>query len=199
MQDWNAEQEQHRARTARPYGKVSLGSVLALVVLLLLVALACGVVLRGMAGPSWTAPAPGAASSEEAVVQAEILFGSGLSAANPDATNLSPGQTAVLRNANTEVEVTPGRVSVAATGTCASGPLLTVELTVERMRGTAVVSVADFFLRADDGSALPAAAPCSTGFLDAAPKRSLVFAAAEAGRLLYGPDPAAPIAVWRLS
>jgi len=40
---------------------------------------------------------------------------------------------------------------------------------------------------------------CSTGFSDAASKRTVVFAAAQPGRLVYGPDPADPVAMWQLT
>jgi hypothetical protein len=44
---------------------------------------------------------------------------------------------------------------------------------------------------------VPAIEACSTGFADDARKRTVVFAATQPGRLVYGPT--APEAIWRLS
>lgn len=203
MDDWDAEQ-QSRTTTASP---VRPADMLLGVLILVLVAILLGVALRAtwhersFGGPTGTgATAPGVrteqtVSAEEA---AKILFGGGLHAADPQSMNLPPGQTVVLRNVDTEVRVTPGRPSV-GTGACAAGPLLTVELSIQLIRGSAALPLEEFVLLTRDGSVVHAIDACSAGFADAAPKRTVVFAAAQPGRLVYGPDPNDPVAIWQLA
>jgi len=201
MDDWDAEQ-QSRTTTADP---VRPAAVLLGVLILVLVAILLGVALRAtwhersFGGPTGaTAPGVRVEQTVSAADVAKILFGGGLHAADPQSMNLPPGQTVVLRDVDTEVRVTPGRPSV-GTGACAAGPLLTVELSIQLIRGSAAFPLEEFVLLTRDGSVVHAIDACSAGFADAAPKRTVVFAAARPGRLVYGPDPNDPVAMWQLA
>jgi hypothetical protein len=127
-----------------------------------------------------------------------MLLGDGtLSSGDPNSLNLPPGQPVVLQNRNTEVSLTPGPVT-AGTSTCAPGSLLTVSVAVRWTRGWADLALGDFALRALDGSVTHALAGCSSGFSEAPEELTVVFAAVQASRLAYGPDPEHPIAMWSL-
>jgi len=207
--DWDVEQQRHTVTV----GPVRPAAVLFGVVIFVLVAVALGTTLRGtwqersFGAPTVTAAtasgrtgdagrAQDAAAAEQA---AEILLGDGdLYAIGPNSLNLFSGQSVVLRNVDTEVRVTPGRVAL-GTGACAAGPLLTVELSVQLVRGSVSLRLEDFALLVSDGLVSRAIEACSTGFSDAALKRTVVFAAAQPGRLVYGPDPADPVAMWQLT
>jgi hypothetical protein len=211
MEDWDLDQRRGTTATrpVRPAG------VLLVVVLLVLLAVGAGVMLRGSRPASpYAAPAETGAAKPEpvggdpavdveqdaALNQAgEMLLGGGaLSAGDPNSLHLSPGQTAVLRNKNDEVRVTPGRIT-AGTGACATGPLLTVAVSVRVTRGSADLTLGDFTLRGTDGSVARAIEACSSGFAEAAGDRTVVFASAQLGRLAYGPDPEQPVAMWQLT
>lgn len=199
MQDWDVEQE--RRTGARP--QVRMPAVLVAVAALAFAAVGWGVAVRAHTRPSpWSVPASpageapeqGDAPDDAAVEQAaRILLGGGdeFGAVDPNARNLAAGQPVVLRNRDAEVQVTPGRVTL-GTDTCAPGPLLTVAISVREVEGSATLPVHDFAMLTPAGPRRPIEA-CSIQH------RSLVFAATEPGRLAYGPDPAAPEAVWRLT
>ena len=204
MEDWDVD------RKSEPVAFWPVRSVRVMVlsgVLLLLVVVA-GAVLRAgrpaspfaaQAAPAG-APRPGRTTSVDPAVKraADLLLGSGdLYAGDPNALGLSAGQTAVLRNRDTEVEVTPGQIS-GGTGGCAAGPLLTVAVSVRVTQGSVELAPGSFTWLGRDGSAAPAVEACSTGFAESAPDRTLVFATAQPGRLAYGPDPDHPIAMWSL-
>jgi hypothetical protein len=213
VQDWDVEQDR---RTA-PVGSVPVhpAAVLASVVLFALVAVTLGTAMRAarhersFSAPTVTASAPPEPAGESApdgpgqdaaAVEraADILLGRGdLYAIGPDSMNLSPGQTVVLRNLDTEVRVKPGRVTV-GTDTCAAGSLLKVELSVDLVRGSADLPVHDFALLGPDGSVVRALEACSVGFSEPAPQRTVAFSAVQPGRLVYGSDQADPVAVWQL-
>jgi hypothetical protein len=213
VEDWDVDQ-QRRPAANHP---VRPAAVLLVAVVLALLAVAIGVMLRaGQPASPFAAPAPAAtgasqpegfgadpaldaerdAAAEEA---AELLFGDALRASDPYSLNLSLGQTAILRNSDAEVAVTPGGVT-AGTGPCAAGPLLTIAVSVRMNRGAAGLGPSDFTLLGRDGSVVRAVEACSSGFVEAAQERTVVFAAAaQPERLVYGPDPEHPIARWRLT
>lgn len=140
----------------------------------------------------------GAEDAAAAKQAADILFGlGGLRAVGPDASNLSPGQSVVLRDRETEVRLKPGRVTV-VTDSCAGGPLVKVELSVAVVSGTASVSAQDFTLLDSDGSAVHVIEACSAGFAEQAADRTMSLPAVQPSRLRYGPDPAHPVAAWQL-
>jgi hypothetical protein len=189
------------------------------VVLLVLVAVALGAAMRATRQERSFSAAPGAGgataasagddestsvplTAEDSVAAeqaADILLGHGdLLAVGPDSMDLSPGQSVVLRNAETEVEVKPVRVTV-GTDACADGPLVKVELSVVLVRGAASLSARDFTLLGSDGSMVGAIEACSAGFAELAPGRAIAFPATQPGRLRYGSDPAHPVAVWQLN
>ena len=211
MEDWDVDQQRGTAAT-RP---VHPAGVLLAVVLLALLAVAVGVVLRagrpqspfaapaatGAAKPERVGGDPAADAERDAAVEraAEMLFGGGaLYAGDPNSLNLSPGQTVVLRNRDVEVHVTPGRVT-AGTGACATGPLLTIAVSVRVMRGSTELALGNFTLLGRDNSKARAVAACSSGFIEAAGERTVVFASAQPGLLAYGPDPDHPVALWHLT
>jgi hypothetical protein len=66
-------------------------------------------------------------------------------------------------------------------------------------RGSATQALGDFTLLARDGSVTRAVEACSSGFVQAARERTVVFSAAQPGRLAYGPDPDRPVAMWHLA
>jgi hypothetical protein len=211
VEDWDVDQQRGTAATrpVRPAG------VLLVVVLLALLAVAVGVVLHGgrpespFAAPAATGAAkpervggdPAVGAERDAAVEhaAEMLLGDGaLYAGDPNSLNLSPGQTAVLRNRDAELQVTPGRVT-AGTGACATGPLLTVAVSVRVTRGSADLALGNFTLLGRDSSVAHAVEACSSGFVEVARERTVVFAVARPGRLAYGPDPDHPVAIWHLT
>ncbi|MFI7547458.1 hypothetical protein [Actinoplanes sp. NPDC049599] len=211
MEDWDVDQ-QRRPAANRP---VLITAVLLIAVVLTLLAVAVGAMLRAdqpanpFAAPAATGasqpagigadPALDAERDAAAEEAAELLFGDALRAGDPYSLNLSLGQTAILHNSDAEVAVTPGRVT-AGTGPCAAGPLLTVAVSVRVTRGAAGLAPSDFALLGRDGSVVRAVEKCSSGFVEAAQERTVVFAAAaQPERLVYGPDPEHPIARWYLT
>jgi hypothetical protein len=179
----------------------------------------------GSAGRSWhAAPSTSSASSsasspsasalpfvEESPVDpsgvdptapATLFLGSTLSADNPDRLRLAAGRTVILRDATSLLHVTPGPLTP-GTGACSGAPFLTVTLTVEALAGSATVGPEAFRLRTAGGDIAPLAA-CTVGFSRAAllagqtRKAKLAFAGTARGRLVFGPDPAKPTAVWQL-
>ena len=211
MEDWDVDQQRRPAagHSVRP------AAVLLVAVVLALFAVVIGAVLRasrpaspfaapaatGAAQPAGIGADPALDAERDAVAEeaAELLFGDALRAGDPNSLNLSLGQTAILRNSDAEVAVTPGRVT-AGTGPCVVGPLLTVAVSVRVTRGAVGVAPSDFALLGRDGSVVRAVEACSSGFVEAVPERTVVFAAAaQPVRLVYGPDPEQPIARWYLT
>jgi len=115
-----------------------------------------------------------------------------------NALNKSLGEPVLLRTRDTDLRVTPARAT-AGTAACAAGSLVTVELLVERVSGSAGLTPNNFALLAADGSAAAPIQGCSTGFAEAAAQRTLVFAVEQPDRLVVGTDPADPAAGWQLS
>jgi hypothetical protein len=136
--------------------------------------------------------------AELAEAMKALMDDGGLFARDPSALDKTMGAPVVLMTAETELRVTPTRITV-ATAACAAGPLVTVELLVESLSGTEALPLNDFHLRAHDGSVAEPIPACSTGFAEAAAKRTVVFAAATPDRLLFGTNPASPEAQWFLA
>lgn len=210
MEDWDVDQ-QRRPATTRPVHPAAIVMAVAVIVLL---AVWIGVVLRAGRSESPLAVPAGTGTSraeqigggqsadparDAAMERAvEMLRGDALDTGDPNALNLSPAQTLVLHNRDSEVQVTPGKIS-AGTGPCAAGPLLTVTISVRVIRGSAELGLGDFALLAGDRSVTHAVEACSSGFVEAARERTIVFAAAQPGQLTYGPDPDHPVALWHLT
>jgi hypothetical protein len=151
------------------------------------------------------AAGPGSAGDGQAERDAELartwtmLMGNGgLSANDPSALNKTVGAPVVLTTAEAELRVTATRVGV-GTAACADGPLVTVDLLVESVSGSVALPLNEFHLKVFDGTVAEPIPACSTGFTEAAEQRTLVFAAAEPDRLLFGADPAAPEVQWFLT
>ncbi|XVU28119.1 hypothetical protein ACQPZJ_14070 [Actinoplanes sp. CA-054009] len=195
MEDWDAEQERRAEAThqpVRPQALLRLGAALVIFAVL------AGFIYYDKQQKPDTAERDAAVQQQFAEMLGVDSAELPLSAGEPNALDLAPGQTVTLRNPATEVRVTPGKVT-AGTGDCATGPLLTVALTVEGTRGAEELTYSDFALLGSDGSAALATGRCSTGFDEGATERTVVFTAAGPGRLAYGPDPNHPVAVWRLT
>jgi hypothetical protein len=193
VEDWDVEPERPAVKVRPVHLGVALAGVVGVVLFLVVV----GVGLRAARHPVTFAVPEGSAETasvspeDQAAAEeaARILLGGGLIAVGPNRGHLGAHETARLRDADTEVRVTPGRVTLGSDA-CAPGPLLTVELTVEG--DTAAVGPADFYLISPDGVAVEPEPACSDDV------RRLVFATSEPGRLAYGPDRAAPGAAWDL-
>ncbi|WP_127502625.1 hypothetical protein [Actinoplanes solisilvae] len=194
MEDWDADQRRRAATAPR------VRPILVLLVFLLLAvhAVVIGWSLhRNHPQNPYAAPADPEASARTAAA-VEMLFGPGpLRAADPDALTMTAGRTATLENKNTEVRVTPGRIS-AGTAACAPGPLLTVPVNVSVQRGSAALPLAEFALVQLDGSVAYPVESCSAGFTEGAEERTVVFAVSQPGLLALGPDPEHPIVRWQL-
>lgn len=153
----------------------------------------------GPAGVAASARAGAGPVQDAALKRAgEILFGGGLDTNDPAALNKSVGEPVALRTRESELTVTPTRVA-AGTSACAAGPLVTIDLLVESASGPEGLSLNDFILMAVDGSAARPIQECSTGFAEGAAGRTLTFAATQPDRLIFGKDPAVPVAMWHLS
>jgi hypothetical protein len=193
-------------------GKQLRGLVFLLVFAVLFVSLA-GYLLRADESPSLieeyaaaVATASARADDGEAAERAaeleegfQVLLGGGdmYTTSDFNALDKSLGDTVTLRAEETELRVTPARVT-AGPAACASGSVMTVELLVERVSGAAGLTPATFALLAADGAATAPVPGCSTGFAESAGRRTLVFAAEKPDRLIVGTDPSHPVAVWHL-
>jgi hypothetical protein len=153
-------------------------------------------VARASARPDDRAAAEQVAEAERGL---RILMDTGglfMSTGDFNALNKSPGEPVLLLVGETELRVTPTRVTAGAAA-CAAGSL-TVELLVERVSGSAGLTPDNFALVASDGSAAAPVRGCSTGFAEASARRTLVFAGEQPDRLIVGTDPVKPVAVWHL-
>jgi hypothetical protein len=215
VDDWDAEQE----RRANPSTRVSRRGLTIALVGLVVITIAVGLNIRfishqkpsatlsvsvadaarghqNTAGPDGTAPDEDDAAAERA---ARLLLGDGgLIAGDPNALHLAAGQPLILSDQDAQIEVTPKQVSV-GTDDCAPGPLVTVNMSVKVLSGYATPALVDFSMRDADGTTVLPLLGCSTGFSEEAEQRTLVFGAAQPGRLVYGPDVTAPEGIWRLS
>jgi hypothetical protein len=153
---------------------------------------------QGTAGPDDSAEELDEDDAAAEQVARLLLGDDGLGTSDPEALNLVDGQPVKLSDRDTGIQVTPGKVS-AGTDDCAPGPLITVHLSVKLLSGYAPLELGDFSMRNADGTTVSALLQCSTGFNEEAEQRTLVFGAAQPGRLVYGSDVAAPEAIWRLS
>ena len=154
-------------------------------------------VARASARPADREAAEQVAEAERAL---KVLMDSGglfLSTGDFTALNKSPGEPVLLLVGETELRVTPVRV-IAGASACAGGSL-TVELVVERVSGSAGLTPASFALVDSGGSAAAPLPGCSTGFAEAAVRRTLVFGGERPDRLIVGSDPVKPVVVWHLA
>ncbi|MCU7725695.1 hypothetical protein ODJ79_18355 [Actinoplanes sp. KI2] len=201
MWDWDAEQAAKKKSAPKPAGAWLGGGVGGLIGVVIVARLVLLVLHSGHSGETTGHPFSlgGAApaqqtegpSEEELERVAGILLDQGMTPRNPNAQNLGPTETLVLADADNELHLTPGAVTV-FNAPCFGGPLIAIRLTATVTEGSPTWETTDFKLLDNDNHELRLLTQCATA-------NELDFPATAARWLVYAPGDGPPEARWRLS
>ncbi|GGN09593.1 hypothetical protein FHR83_003193 [Actinoplanes campanulatus] len=133
---------------------------------------------------------------QQAIIDAFFTEGR-VQVADPNALDQWLGEPVTVFVDQTELRVTPTRATT-GTGGCASGPRVTVDLTVEPAADAAVLALGKFQLRTADGSVVGAVTGCSEGFGETTGRLSVVFEAERPDWLILANLTESPEAMWQL-
>ncbi|GAA0454673.1 hypothetical protein Aca07nite_69050 [Actinoplanes capillaceus] len=133
---------------------------------------------------------------KQAIIDAFFTKGR-VQVADPNALDQWLGEPVTVFVDQTELRVTPTRATT-GTGGCASGPRVTVDLTVEPAADAAVLALGKFQLRTADGSVVGALTGCSEGFGETTGRLSVVFEAERPDWLILANLTESPEAMWQL-